>query len=53
MLQLKNGGRKEALRNLRNAEKLLSKLDDSLEVAGCEGITVRNMRETITKIISQ
>lgn len=53
MLQLKSGGRKEALRNLRNAEKLLSKLDDSLEVAGCEGITVRNMRETITKIISQ
>lgn len=53
MLQLKSGKQKEALRNLRNAEKLLSKLDDSLEVAGCEGITVRNMRETITKIISQ
>ncbi len=50
MLQLKSGKRKEALRNLRNAEELLSKLEDSLEVAGCEGITVRNMRETITKI---
>ena len=53
MLQLKNGNQKEALRNLRNAEKLLSKMDDSREVAGCEGITVRNMRETILKIISQ
>ncbi len=53
MLLLKKGKRKEALRNLRNAEKLLSKMDDSAEVAGCEGVTVRNMRETITKIISQ
>ncbi|MHB9137889.1 MAG: CheR family methyltransferase [Victivallaceae bacterium] len=52
MLQLKNGKRKEALRNLRNAEKMLSGMDDSMEVAGCEGITVRNMRETILKIIS-
>jgi chemotaxis protein methyltransferase CheR len=52
MLQLKNGKRKEALRNLRNAEKMLSGMDDSMEVAGCEGMTVRNMRETILKIIS-
>ncbi|MFA6103750.1 MAG: CheR family methyltransferase [Victivallaceae bacterium] len=53
MLQLKSGNPKEALRNLRNAAKLLSTMDDSLEVAGCEGVTVRNMRETIIKIISQ
>jgi chemotaxis protein methyltransferase CheR len=53
MLQLKSGKRKAALRNLRNAEKMLSKMDDSREVAGCEGVTVRNMRETIIKIISQ
>lgn len=53
MLQLKSGKRKEGLRNLRNAEKLLSGMEESVEVAGCEGITVRNMRETITKIISQ
>ncbi len=53
MLQLKSGNPKAALRNLRNAEKMLSTMDDSLEVAGCEGVTVRNMRETIIKIISQ
>lgn len=53
MLQLKNGNQKEALRNLRNAEKLLSKMDDSQEIAGSEGVSARNMRETILKIISQ
>ena len=53
MLLLKNGKRKEALRNLRNAEQMLAKMDDFVEVAGCEGVTVRNMRETIIKIISQ
>lgn len=53
MLQLKSGKRKEGLRNLRNAEKLLAGMDESGEVVGCEGITARNMRETINKIISQ
>lgn len=51
MLQLKSGNSKEAQRNLRNAGKMLSSMPDDQEVPGSDGVTARNMRETLERLM--
>jgi chemotaxis protein methyltransferase CheR len=52
MLQLSNGRRKDGLKNLKNAEKMLANMPGEEPVIGSDGISAKNMLETISRMIA-